>query len=77
MTLEPQQKALLKELSLNPVWISLLASIRESLSAAPRWKRSGEDGRTEEEKRAEWIHHSGKLDELDNILLILGGTSGR
>ena len=77
MTLTPQQRALLLDLNLNPVWVSILDDLKTSLSAAPRWKRSGDDGRSEEEKRAEWIHHSGKLDELDNILLILGANRGR
>lgn len=64
-----EQKALLRELSMNPVWGSLLRDI-EAMNSVPRYKRGGD--KSAEEKQAEWIYRSGMDAAIEKVLRYLG-----
>ena len=61
-----EQKMLLRDLSMNPVFGSLLEEI-DSHSGLPRWKRS-EDSTQQEF----WIYRSGYTDGIEFVLKLMG-----
>lgn len=65
MSLKPEQKALIKELQMNPVWGSILDDIA-AMRGVPRYKQR--DGDDEEKKRADWIYRSGIDAGIEKIL---------
>ena len=64
-----EQKALLRELSMNPVWGSMLRDI-EAMGGVPRYQRRGD--KSAEEKQADWIYKSGMDAAIEKVLRYLG-----
>jgi len=67
--LSADQKALLQELSMNPVWASLLNDIDLHFRRDFRYKPSDEP---EAEKNANWAYASGMDRRLEDVLKLLG-----
>jgi hypothetical protein len=64
-----EQKALLRELAMNPIWTSILADI-DAMCARPRYKLTGD--KSHDDKVAEMIYRSAVDDTLEKVLLYLG-----
>ena len=67
--LSADQKALLQELSMNPVWASLLSDIDQHFRKDFRYKPSDE---SEAKKNANWAYNSGMDRRLEDVLKLLG-----
>ena len=64
-----EQKALLLELQMNPVWASLLRDIK-TMGGVPRYKPGGD--KTPDDKNAEWQYRSGIDAGIEKVLRYLG-----
>ena len=71
--MSPNQKALLKELSMNPAWVALLEDISHQLHRDFRYKP---DDKPEDKKHAEWAYRSGVDCGTSNVLKLLGYEQG-
>lgn len=65
MSLNNAQKALLKDLEMNPVWGSLLQDIA-AMRSVPRYSPRGDDH--EDKKTRDWIYRSGMDAGIEKIL---------
>ena len=68
-TASNEQKALLKELSMNPIWGSILLEL-DAMRAIPRYRPGPE--KAAEEKTQEWVYRSGIDAGIEKALLFLG-----
>ena len=67
--LSVDQIALLKDLSMNPTWASLLQDIDAQFKRDFRYKPSDDP---EDSKNAEWAYSSGMDRRLEDVLRLLG-----
>ena len=68
MVFNGEQKLLLKELSRNPVWGSVLKDMETHLRRKIRYKKDDKD---ELKKLHELIHAAGMDQQLDNVIGLL------
>ena len=63
--LDERERAFLKEMKLNPIWVSILTKFRK-YSTTPRFSPM-----KDEDQVQKWVYESGRLDELERILSLL------
>lgn len=69
MTLNDKQKALLRQLLNDPIWVSILDELDTECQITP-WK-PGIEGKAEDAKTAKFHYDSGKLRRNDEILYVI------
>ena len=67
--LNSDHKALLQDLSMQPVWASLLREIDDHFKRDFRYKPSDDPDTT---KSADWAYYSGMDRRLEDVLKLLG-----
>ena len=68
MILTGAEKALVVDLSRNPVFIELMQKISTETKVVPKWARKGDN---ETAKVHAWIHASGFVEGKDYVLKLL------